>query len=223
MARKPSQKRRTKKDNLIKKQQELERLGLKIKEGEWNVSWFGKLAKLGPFLTPVLLAISIIVSGWWYTKQWNLQIEQQRLETERQRQETITNLKREFASENPAIRVAAVLALADYPKEAIPVLTHSLGVTKTTQIEGHPKIEEDTEFIQAIKASLRQIGPEAVTPSVEHLQYIQKELRAILPEYLRGFVYFDPHLFSFDDVFYKPLDFNKLTHRLQQEGNLMLS
>lgn len=238
MAKKLRQKRRTKTDNLTKKQQELERLGLEIKEREWNVSLVGKLVKLAPLLTPCMLAISILASVYWYTKQWNLQIEQQRLETERQRQETITNFKRELASENPAIRIGAALALTNYPKEAIPVLIHSLSAIKTTNRE----LEEDKEFTQAVKASLTQIGTEVVTPLVSRLIGVQKELRDVSPKQLAYTLWltwlyptherpleqspYNPSLaFSFDTIFYKPLDNirRKMESQLEFQNHFGLS
>lgn len=140
--------------------QENNRLSLEIDERNWNLSRLGKLVKLAPLLT-------VLALGWWYKNQWNLHIEQQNFETERQRQLTITNLKREFTSENSAIRKGAILALAEYPKEALPLLIDSLG-------------DEDTTFTKAVKQSIKQIGKEAIVPLAEELRRLQAELTTIL-------------------------------------------
>src|SRR3989338_3213857 len=157
MAENSNKEKPDKEKNALEKQ----RIELEIKERAWNISRWVKVVT--PLLTPSMIAISILVSAYWYKTQWGLKIEQQRLETERQRQETITNLKREFASENNAVRIGATLALAEYPKEAIPVLIASLK-------------EEDTAFVMAVKDSLKQIGKDAVVPLGNELKRLKEEI-----------------------------------------------
>lgn len=170
MAKKLHQKRRTKTDNLTKKQQELKRLGLEIKEREWNVSLLGKLVKLAPLFTLLIFSIGVYVG----IKQWSLQVEQQRLETERLRTEKIANLKREFGSDSHALRIGAAYALAGYPKEAIPVLIANLGAINPTK-------EEDTTFTTVVKTSLKQIGKDAISPLLEELRWINEEVKGREP------------------------------------------
>lgn len=162
MAKKLRQKRRTKTDNLTKKQQELERLGLEIKERKWNVSWLCKSARLAPLVTALIIFFGTLVG----VGQWHLQVEQQRLETERLRTEKIANLKREFGSDSHALRIGAAYALAEYPKEAIHIFIESLK-------------EENTVLTDAVKISLKQIGKDAVTPLTEELRNIQGEVTRI--------------------------------------------
>ncbi|OHB90870.1 MAG: hypothetical protein A3E19_07030 [Planctomycetes bacterium RIFCSPHIGHO2_12_FULL_52_36] len=170
MARRPQQKRATQKDDK-KDSSNKQRLELEIKEREWNVSWnvsrLGKLVRLAPLVTAFSIFIGIPLGMW----QWHLQVKQQRLETERLRAEKIANLKREFASDNPAIRIGAALALADYPKESVPVLIFSLGAINP--LAG----EEDTAFTNAVKTSLKQIGKDAISPLLEELKWINEEVK----------------------------------------------
>lgn len=194
---KPSERKPTGKDILNKK-----RLELEIIEREWNISLLGKLTRLGPFLTPSLLSISIIVTGWWYTKQWGL-------ESERQRQETVTNLKREFASGNSALRIVAVQAMATlFSKDAVPLLIASLETIKPT--------EEDRPFIVAVKDSLKQIGKEAIVPLIKELKKVQALILETSPELTMDIaaIPYIPHdsstsyllkYVSFDTLLNKPL------------------
>lgn len=201
---KPSERRPTEKDILNKK-----RLELEIKERAWNVALMGKLVKLAPLFTPLMLAVSILASVYWYTKQWNLQMEQQRLEAERQRQETITNLKREFASDNPAIRIGAALALADYPKEAVHVLISSLG-------------EEDIAFTTTVKDSLRHVGNDALEPLANELKRLKEEAKNIISPREGKFFQnvestIEKFYFSFDTLLYKP--FEQIRHKIKKNDS----
>lgn len=139
------------------------RLELEIKERDsnvwWNVSWLGKLVKLGPLIT-------IFVLGFWYLAQWNVQIKQQKLES-------VNSLIGQLTSENHPIRTRAARALADYPKEAIPILIYSLGsINPSTK-------EEDTAFTSAAKWALRQISDKTSYPVAQdlivELRRVQKE------------------------------------------------
>jgi len=152
---------------------EQKRLELEIREREWTLSGVGKLVRVAPFISVVLLAISIVGSTYWY-------VTQERLETERLRQETITNLKKEFADEDPKHRIGAAVALVDYPREAIALLTSSSSLGAIDQTT----LREQAEFTNVVKDALRQIGKEAVSPLVRELKRIQMEIASNYPQKL---------------------------------------
>lgn len=159
-----------------------QKLDLEVKELRQKTAPWRFVSIVVPSVTLLVMAIGAV---------WT--IHQGRKE---HRLETITNLKREFASDNPAIRITAVHALADYQREAIPTLIASLGSTKLVQREGQSLVEEDTAFTSAVKGSLKEIGKvqyyplikkrkmkfakELVYSLIEELRRIQGEIRGIL-------------------------------------------
>ncbi len=144
---------------------EVKELQQKLKPTGWST-----IGRLVPIIVPSVTLLGLIIGAvFTYTN-----------EGKKYRLETITNLKRDFASENPAVRISAVYALADYPKEAIPILIGSLGSTKAVSGEGQTQKKEDTDFTIAVKDSLRQIGQETMYPLIKKLKEIQKEIREAL-------------------------------------------
>lgn len=148
------------------------KLDLEVKELEQKLKPTGwsTIGRLVPIIVPSITLLGLIIGAvFTYTN-----------EGKKYRLETITNLKRDFASENPAVRISAVYALADYPKEAIPILIGSLGNTKAVSGEGQTQKKEDTDFTIAVKDSLMQIGQETMYPLIKKLKEIQKEIREAL-------------------------------------------
>ena len=143
---------------------EQERLTLEIKERKWNVSW----VKFVHLITPIAFLFSVC----WGIYTWRHQIDQQKSETKRLRQQTIDNHLQQFSSDNLAIRIVAARSLARYP-EVIPVLISSLGsINLSTK-------EEETQFTDVLKTSLRQIGKDALMPLLDELRRIQSEIKDI--------------------------------------------
>lgn len=167
MAKKRPRKRPVKKDkpNIERPELETNKDDLEVDKLKLELKWW-RVKVFAPYLTAIII-------GLGYLGNWYKEIEQRKLETERQRQETLTNRKREFASDNPSIRIAAALALSEYPKEAIQVLIHSLGT-----LDPHTK-EEDIAFTTAIKTSLSQIGEDAIAPLIKELRRLQAEVTVI--------------------------------------------
>ncbi|MDO8137629.1 MAG: hypothetical protein Q6354_08315, partial [Candidatus Brocadiales bacterium] len=145
-----------------------QKLDLEVKELRHKLSGWGKVERLAPAIAAFLAFIGAVVGAVLTFRSRNKEL----------RLNTITNLKRELASENLAVRITAVHALADYPKEAVPTLIASLG--STVKREGSSQVEEDTAFTSAVKDSLRQIGKKSVNPLINELRRIQGEIRDIL-------------------------------------------
>ena len=127
----------------------VQKLDQEVEQQERGRTGWGKVEYLIPIIIIPSVTVAAVILGNYLTA---------RSGGKKHRLETLTNLKKDIASENLAVRIAAVYALADYPKEAIPVLIHSLGRTKSVQKEGQSQPEEDTEFTTAVKDALLQIG-----------------------------------------------------------------
>lgn len=145
-----------------KERLEVQKLRLEVQELKEKFTGRRKIARLVP-----IIALSVTLLGLIIGASVTLLNE-----GKRHRLEVITNLKRELASTNDAVRISAVRALADYPKEGLPTLIACLGSTKLT--EGQP------EFASAVRASLRHVGKEAVYPLRNELYRIQDELLVVL-------------------------------------------
>ena len=149
------------------------RLELEMRERKWNLSYKGILIKAAPFISILALGIGFLVQWQMHTKQAELQTRQQMVETERKRQDSITQLKRELGDENIAISRAAARALTSYPEEAIPVLITTLRV-------------DDLGLVLSAQRSLRHIGKDAIVPLANELRWIQFETTApfspLMPE-----------------------------------------
>lgn len=87
-------------------------------------------------------------------------------------QQTIDNHLQQLSSDNLAIRIVAAQSLALYP-EVIPVLISSLGAINLSTKE------ENTQFTDVLKTSLRQIGKDALMPLLDELRRIQSEIKDI--------------------------------------------
>ena len=95
---------------------------------------------LAAIISPAIVVVGLGISTWLTLNQ--------------QRQSTISNLKRELGSEDSAIRISAIPALADYPEESIPLLLLKLGKTVRTDFTDQPnKKIEDKDFTNSVKAS----------------------------------------------------------------------
>ncbi len=94
-------------------------------------------------------------------------------ENQRRKLEIITYLKRDLASTNHVTRQIAYRALADYPKEAIPILLAGLG---STEKDGEGNLKEDTVCTSAAASSLRQLREKAVKPLAEELTRLKTEI-----------------------------------------------
>lgn len=149
---------------------ELRNLELEIREREWGISVWGKSVKFAPFLSVVVAVAGFLGSTYWY-------FEQQRTENLRLRQEAITSLKQDFASDSSVARVSAAVALADYPDEALLLLASASSLGSVNPVTGR----EDFQFTNAVKDSLKQIGPASVTPLLRDVRRIQSEVKNAFP------------------------------------------
>ena len=156
----PSQSTPSEKERL-----EVQKLALEIQVLKEKLARRGKVARLIPIIAPSVVLLGLIVGASVILLN----------EGKRHRLEAITNLKRELASEDNAVRISAVRALADYPKEGIPTLIACLGRLKDSR-----QPEEDTAFTAAVSDSLRQIGKEAVYPLRNELYRIQDKLMRVI-------------------------------------------
>lgn len=139
-------------------------------------SWGKFLLKYVP---PLLTALGVWFGGFLAYNELILKVQ----EKEKQHQENFSNLKRQLDNSDLAVRIDAVERLVeDYAKEAIPELIECLG-------------DRNTAFTNAVKDRLGQIGEDAVTPLVEKLRQIQREITALLNRRL-----------SLDVVLNKPLE-----------------
>ncbi|HLA37492.1 MAG TPA: pentapeptide repeat-containing protein [Candidatus Brocadiales bacterium] len=141
---------------------EVHKLNLEVQELKEKFTRRRKISRLVPIIVPSIALLGLIIGASVIFLN----------EGKRHRLEAITNLKRELASEHNAVRIGAVRALADYPKEGLPTLIACLGSTKLK--EGQP------EFASAVRASLRHVGKEAVYPLRNELYRIQDELLVVL-------------------------------------------
>jgi len=141
------------------------KLELEIQEREWGMSLWGRATKFAPFISVVVAVIGIFGSVYWY-------LAQERLENERLRQAAITSLKRDFASNDQTARVTAAVALADYPDEAMALLSSAsnLGAIKSGTRQ------ENAEFTNAVKDSLRQMGADVVPPLLREVRRLQRDV-----------------------------------------------
>ena len=126
---------------------------------------------LAAIISPAIVVVGLGISTWLTLNQ--------------QRQSTISNLKRELGSEDSAIRISAIPALADYPEESIPLLLLKLGKTVRTDFTDQPnKKIEDEDFTNSVKASLENIGKEVIIPLILFLRDRQEKIDAICSRFV---------------------------------------
>lgn len=149
---------------------EKQKLILEIQELRGKATGWNRVERLASILAPSLTLLGLIIGAIVILVNAR----------NRRRLETITNLKKDLASENTAIRVASAHALADYPREALPLLIASLSNTKTAAGNPVEEMEEDHAHTAAVKDSLRQIGKMALVPLIKELQRLDGSIKSAI-------------------------------------------